>query len=108
MFKIPISKPNLTQQDFLEIKKCFDSSWISSKSPWVEKFENAFARHVAKTKYAVSVNSGTSALFLALKAIGVGPNDEVLLPALTMIATVNAITLTGAKPVLVGSASFDD
>ena len=108
MFKIPISKPNLTQQDFLEIKKCFDSSWISSKSPWVSKFEESFAEHVVKTKYATSVNSGTSGLFLALKALGVGPGDEVILPTLTMIATVNAITLTGAKPVLVDSASKDD
>lgn len=107
-FKIPISKPNLTQQDFLEIKKCFDSSWISSKSVWVKKFEVAFAKQIAKTKFASSVNSGTSALFLALKALGIGSGDEVILPTLTMIATVNAVTLTGAKPVLAGSTSKDD
>src|SRR3989338_8937388 len=108
MFKIPISKPNLNQQDFLEIKKCFDSSWISSKSPWVEKFENSFAKHVAKTKYATSVNSGTSALFLALKALNISPGDEVILPSLTMIATINAVTWVGAKPVLVDSTSIDN
>ena len=39
---IPISKPNLTKEDFLEIKKCFDSSWISSKSPWVENLKQNF------------------------------------------------------------------
>ncbi len=105
---IPISKPNLTKEDFLEIKKCFDSSWISSKSPWVEKFEAEFAQKVSGTKYAVSVNSGTSALFLALKALGIGPGDEVILPTLTMIATVNAITWVGAVPVLVDSTSNED
>jgi len=106
--KIPISKPNLTKNDFLELKKCFDSSWISSKSPWVEKFEREFAKKVSKTKYAVAVNSGTSALFLAIKALSIGPGDEVILPALTMIATVNAITWVGATPVLVDSASRND
>lgn len=106
--KIPISKPNLTKNDFLELKKCFDSSWISSKSPWVNKFEEAFARKISGTKYAVAVNSGTSALFLALKALGIGPGDEVILPTLTMIATVNAITWVGAIPVLVDSASKND
>src|SRR3990167_9242863 len=108
MFKIPISKPNLTQQDFREIKKCFDSTWISSKSPWVERFEGEFARKVAQTKYAVSVNSGTSALFLALLALGVGEGDEVIIPTFTMIATINAIYLTGARPVLVDSTSKED
>ncbi|MFA6532836.1 MAG: DegT/DnrJ/EryC1/StrS family aminotransferase [Patescibacteria group bacterium] len=107
-FDIPISKPNLIKEDFLEIKKCFDSSWISSKSPWVDKFEIGFAKKVSGTKYAVSVNSGTSALFLALKALGIGPGDEVILPTLTMIATVNAITWVGATPVLVDSTSSKD
>ena len=107
-YKIPVSKPNLTKQDFLEIKKTFDSSWISSKSPWVEKFERAFAQKISKTRYAVSVNSGTSALFLALKSLGVGAGDEVIIPTFTMIATVNAVVWTGAKPVLVDCKSYED
>lgn len=107
-FKIPISKPNLTKGDFLEIKKCFDSTWISSKSPWVGKFEKQFAKKISKTRYAVAVNSGTSALFLALKALRIGVDDEVILPSLTMIATINAITWTGAKPVLIDSTSKFD
>lgn len=92
----------------MEIKKSFDQGWISSKSPWVEKFESLFARKISGTKYAVSVNSGTSALFLALKGLGIGPGDEVILPSLTMIATVNAVSWTGATPVLVDSVSHDD
>ena len=107
-YRIPVSKPHLAKEDLSEIKKVFDSSWISSKSPWVEKFEEIFARKISKTKYAASVNSGTSALFLALKSLGVGEGDEVIIPSLTMIATINAITLTGAKPVLVDCKSFED
>lgn len=107
-YKIPVSEPNLTEQDFLEIKKVFNSSWISSKSPWVDKFEKEFARKVSKTKYAISVNSGTSALFLALKSLGVGEGDEVILPNFTMIATVNAVVWAGAKPVLIDCESFDN
>ena len=104
-YKIPISKPHLTSDDFNEIKKCFDSSWVSSKSPWVENFEIEFAKKVSKTKYAVAVNSGTSALFLSLKALGIGKGDEVIIPTFTMIATVNAVEWVGATPVLVDSIS---
>ncbi|KKQ31763.1 MAG: Perosamine synthetase [Candidatus Shapirobacteria bacterium GW2011_GWE1_38_10] len=107
-FDIPISKPDLSKQDFLEIKKCFDSTWISSKSPWVEKFEKSFAKKISGTKYSVGVNSGTSALFLALKSLGIGVGDEIILPTLTMIATINAITWVGATPVLVDSTSQND
>ncbi len=107
-YNIPVSRPDLSKEDFYEIKKAFDASWISSKSPWVEKFEKAFASKISRTKYAASVNSGTSALFLALKSLGIGDGDEVILPSLTMIASINAVTLTGAKPVLVDCKSFED
>lgn len=104
-YKIPLSKPYLSKDDFLEIKKCFNSTWISSKSPWVEKFEKEFAKNISQTKYAVSVNSGTSALFLALKALNIGPGDEVIIPTFTMIATINAVVWVGAEPVLVDCQS---
>lgn len=107
-YKIPFSKPSLVKSDFVEVKKCFDSSWVSSKSPWVEKFEKLFSKKVSKTKYAVSTNSCTSAIFLTLKALGVGEGDEVILPSFTMIATANAVVMVGAKPVLVDSASKED
>jgi perosamine synthetase len=108
IYKIPLSKPHLSKHDFLEIKKCFDSSWISSKSPWVEKFEKEFAKNISQTKYAVAVNSGTSALFLALKVLNIGPGDEVIIPTFTMIATINAVFWVGAKPVLVDCQSTED
>jgi len=107
-YNIPLSKPNLTSSDLDEIKACFNSSWISSKSEWVDKFEKSFAKNVSFTKYAVAVNSGTSALFLALKSLGIGPGDEVIIPTYTMIATINAIVWIGATPVLVDCKSKED
>ena len=68
--------------------------------PAVAKFEAAFAPYCG-ARHAVGVNSGTSALHLALLAAGIGPGDEVIAPAMTFIATVSAIVYTGAKPVLV-------
>jgi perosamine synthetase len=107
-YTIPLSKPYLTDSDISGISKCVQSSWISSKSPWIDLFEKMYAKKVSRTKYAASVNSGTSALFLALKALNIGPGDEVILPTFTMIATINAIVWAGATPVLVDSTSVND
>lgn len=70
------------------------------QSPIVGKFEQAFAKWLGK-KEVVGVNSGTAALFLALKAMGVGPGDEVITTPFTFIATLEAVIYSGAKPVLV-------
>ncbi|OQX84236.1 MAG: hypothetical protein B6D53_00335 [Candidatus Omnitrophica bacterium 4484_49] len=64
----------------------------------VQKFESAFS-HFCNTRYAVGVNSGTDALFLALRASGIEKGDEVIVPAFTYAATVLAVVYTGAKPV---------
>lgn len=107
-YRLPLSKPSITQREIKEITQAAASTWVSSQSPWVGKFEELFAKKVSHTKYAVSLNSGTSALFLALKALGIGLGHEVITPTFTMIATINAIVWTGAKPVLVDCASQDD
>ena len=70
------------------------------QAPIVGKFEQAFAQWLGK-KEVVGVNSGTAALFLALKAMGVGPADEVITTPFTFIATLEAVIYSGAKPVLV-------
>ena len=75
-----------------------ESSFCSG--PHVESFEKEFSEFIGCSE-AIAVNSGTSALHLAMLAHGIGPGDEVIAPAMTFIATVSAIKYTGAKPVLV-------
>lgn len=99
---IPVYKPWLHGNEKKYVTDCIDSGWISSKGSYVEKFEKAFADFIG-TRYAVSVCNGTVALHLALVALGIGPGDEVIVPTLTYIASVNAITYTGATPVFVDS-----
>lgn len=99
---IPVSATSLDGREAEYLAECIRSNWISSGGPFVSKFEKAFAR-AAGCPFGVATNSGTSALHLALAALGVGPGDEVVMPALTMIATANAAVYTGARPVLVDS-----
>ncbi|KKQ74303.1 MAG: QdtB [Candidatus Woesebacteria bacterium GW2011_GWB1_38_5b] len=73
--------------------------------PSVKKFENSFANYLG-VKYCLGVASGTDALVLALKALNIGPGDEVIVPANTFIATALAVSFVGAKPVLV-DADYD-
>jgi len=108
MYKIPFSKPHITPGDIKMVSDCLKSTWISSKSPQVERFERMFAEKVSQTRYAVAVNSATSGLFLALKALEIGRGDEVILPTFTMIATINSVLLAGAKPVLVDCKDSSD
>ena len=79
------------------IEKVFDHG-IMINGPEVEAFEKSIAES-CKRKYAIGVNSGTDALFLALKSLGIGRGDEVITTSLSWIATANAIALTGASPV---------
>ncbi len=101
-YKIPIYAPNLSGNEKKYILDCLDSTWISSKGEYIKKFETAFADNI-DCKYAASVCNGTVALHLALVALGIGPDDEVIVPTLTYIASVNSIVYTGAKPVFVDS-----
>ncbi len=102
MFDIPVYRPWLTDEEKNNVLDCLESGWISSKGKYVEKFEAAFAEYVG-CEYAASVCNGTVALHLALAALGVGPGDEVIVPTLTYVASVNAIMYVGAQPVFVDS-----
>ena len=77
-----------------------ESTWVSSTGPYIDKFEAEFAKKM-DCSYATSVNNGTSALLLALKALSIGVGDEVIVPSLTFAATINAVIYAGAEPVLV-------
>ncbi len=102
MNKIPIYQPALDGNEKKYVNECLDSTWISSKGRFISEFEQNFAEYTS-VKYAASVCNGTVALHLALLALGIGPGDEVIVPTLTYISSVNAIVYTGATPVFVDS-----
>jgi perosamine synthetase len=81
---------------------CVETNWISSAGSFVKQFESQFAAAMG-CEFGVACSSGTAALHLALAALGVGPDDEIIIPTFTMIATANAVAYTGATPVLVDS-----
>lgn len=100
-YRIPVSEPDLGKKEFRYVTDAMRSTWISGGGAYVARFEKAYARHVSGTRFAISVNSGTSALHLALISCAIGPGDEVILPTFTMIATANAVRYCGATPVFV-------
>jgi len=97
---IPISKPALVGNELRYVTDCLQSGWVSSLGKYVTGFEEAFAEFCG-TEHAVTCSNGTTALHLALLALGVQPGDEVIVPTLTYVATANAVTYCGARPVFV-------
>ena len=99
---IPLYRPFLAGREKEYVNRCLDSTWISSKGEFIGRFEAAFAAYVG-AGHAASVCNGTAAVHAALKALGLGPGDEVIVPTLTYIASVNPIRLAGATPVFADS-----
>lgn len=99
---IPIYQPYLSGREREYVNQCLDSTWISSKGEFIGRFEHEFANYVG-AEYATAVCNGTVAIHLALEALGIGPGDEVIVPTLTYVASVNTIIQAGAKPVFVDS-----
>lgn len=99
---VPISVPNLNGNELKYLTDCVKSGWISSKGKYVTMFSEKFASYI-NAKAAFGVSSGTTALHLALVALGIGREDEVIMPTFTMISCANAITYTNATPVPVDS-----
>lgn len=97
---IPVAEPLIARNAKKYVLEALSSGWISSKGPFVEKFEEKFAKFV-DNRYGIATNSGTAALHLALAAINIGPGDEVIVPSYTMIAAALPIIYQGATPVLV-------
>lgn len=97
---IPIAQPDLSGNEKKYLLDCLDSTWISSRGEYIDKFEKGFAYFIG-SKYAVSTSNGTTALHLALVGLGIGNGDEVILPDLTFIASANTVKYTGAVPVFV-------
>lgn len=97
---IPLAEPNLGGHERDYVLACLESGWISSQGDYVSQFADNFANYIG-CEFALPTSNGTTALHLALAALGIGPGDEVLVPDLTFGATANAVIQCGAKPVLV-------
>lgn len=96
---IPISSPVTGEEEWNAIKSPLMSGWITA-GPKVREFEKIFAE-IHGVKHAFAVTSATTALHLSLVALGVGPGDEVIIPAFTWVSTANVVLYCGAKPVFV-------
>jgi UDP-4-amino-4,6-dideoxy-N-acetyl-beta-L-altrosamine transaminase len=94
---LPYGRQEITDIDVKAVVEALVSGWLTT-GPRVSEFENAFAAHIGAGE-GVAVNSGTAALHCAMRAIGVGPGDEVIVPAITFAASANAALYEGAKPV---------
>lgn len=98
MRQIAIAKPVTGEAEWLALRETLESGWLTH-GPKVDAFERKFAeRH--GVKHAIATTSATTGLHLAVAALGIGPGDEVIVPAFTWIATANAVIYTGATPVL--------
>jgi dTDP-4-amino-4,6-dideoxygalactose transaminase len=101
--RIYLSSPHvMSPQERESLLDAFDSNWIAPLGPYVDAFEKEFAAKIG-AKYAVALSSGTAAIHLGLKLLGVGPGDEVIVSSLTFSASANPITYVGAMPVFIDS-----
>jgi len=92
-----LHEPSFVGNEWLYIKECLDSTFVSSKGRFINQFETELAAYTG-AKNVISVVNGTAALHIALKLAGVTAGDEVLIPALTFVATANAVIYCGAQP----------
>lgn len=100
--EIPIYEPSLRGNEKKYTLECLKTNWISSKGDFISEFEKQFSSFI-KSDFSTTVCNGTVALHLALLALGIVPGDEIIVPTLTYIASVNAIHYLGAIPVFVDS-----
>lgn len=104
--RILLSVPHMGGRERAFVEEAFDSNWLSTVGPNVTAFENEFALRLglpALPPSAVALGSGTAGLQLGLRALGVGPGDEVFCPSLTFVASVNPVVYLGARPVFIDS-----
>ena len=97
-----LHEPSFDGNEWIYLKECLDSTYVSSVGKFVDQFENELSSYTG-AKYAISVVNGTAALQIALKLSGVQSGDEVLIPALTFVATANAVAYCDAIPHFVDS-----
>jgi len=99
---IPVNEPLLDGNEKKYLAECIKTGWISSEGPFVKRFEEEFAARMGR-KHGIAVTNGTAAIDAAVEVLGIGPDDEVILPTFTIISCVLQIIRSGATPVLVDS-----
>ncbi len=99
MFKkyIPLSEPYLSGNEEKYLKECIDTNHVSSVGPFVDRFEKMLSSYIGK-KYCVATINCTSALHLSILLSGIKPGEEIIVPALTFVAPINALIYAGAFP----------
>lgn len=98
MLRLPLMEPSLGGNELKYVSDCITTGWISSQGEYVRRFEKQFTEFLGINK-CLAVSNGTTALQLALKACGIGPGDEVIVPDLTFAATANVVLHCGAIPI---------
>ena len=101
---IPLNEPVINGKEIKFIKDTIQKNWISTFGNYKTKFEQSLAK-ITKSKFVVSVSSGTAALHLALRVLGVEKNQEVIVPSLTFIASINVIKYLNSDPVFMDVAT---
>ena len=101
---VPVNEPVLGEAERRYVLECLESGWISSEGPFVARFEEAFAARVGR-RFGIAVSSGTAALDIAFAALGLGPEDEVIVPTFTIVSCLQGIVRSGARPVLVDAGA---
>jgi len=100
--RIPLVEPEIGEEELEKVMEAVKSGWVSSKGPFIEEFEKEFSSYIGVNN-GVATSNGTTALHLALVALGIGRGDKVLIPSLTFISVANAVTYTSAQPVFADS-----
>ena len=102
MERISIAEPTFNGNEKKYLMECIDTGWVSANGRFIKEFQEKFAAYNG-SKYAIACCNGTVTLQLIVKALGIGPGDEVIMPTLTYVATANAVASCGATPVFVDS-----
>jgi perosamine synthetase len=98
MYRIPLSVPSLNGNEMKYVKECIDTEWVSSAGKYVDLFEQKITEYT-HSKYTVACTNGTVAIQISLRLAGVNPGDEVIVPTLTFIASINAVAYNNAVPI---------
>lgn len=99
---IPVNTPLLSGNELKYLTECIETGWISSEGPFIQRFEEQFSSYVSR-RYGIAVANGSAALDIAVKVLGLGHGDEVIVPTFTIISPLQSLVTAGVTPILVDS-----